>query len=236
MTAVGPHTGDYHGAGFELALGEIYGLRTWLVDDYGRLRARHISAAPPWRPGINEAVCHHQHTKGGTVLPVIADPSGQDRIPDHVDVISTGGGYAYRIRWDDGSEDTISAVLIPDTRVVPHQPVPDERCYCGFYAYTYPVAQTWSVDSPSGVLGVIRGSGRTVIGAKGFKTQKAEILALLDPTAAREPGPAAGWIRDRLRLIYPDVPLLDRVEQLLDFAPIESTAPLIGSDEFWALP
>ena len=45
-------TGEFSGQAFDLALGEVYGLRTWRTDDYGRLRAVHLDMAGPWRPSI----------------------------------------------------------------------------------------------------------------------------------------------------------------------------------------
>lgn len=64
-----------------------------------------------------------------------------------------------------------------------HQ-VPDDDCGCGLWAY-------WQVPdalNPHGfgrpVLGVIEGYGRTLIGAKGFRCEKARIAALHFPDGA----------------------------------------------------
>lgn len=63
--------------------------------------------------------------------------------------------------------------------------VPDEDCACGFWAY-------WTIGNapnPHGfaipVLGVIEGYGRTLIGDRGFRCQKARIVALHFPGAQR---------------------------------------------------
>ncbi len=60
----------------------------------------------------------------------------------------------------------------------------DPACTCGFYAYFLnPFIQDWMdmtivTSSYSGVIGIIRGWGSVVIGSRGFRCQKAEILAL----------------------------------------------------------
>jgi hypothetical protein len=77
------------------------------------------------------------------------------------------------------------------------QLVPD--CTCGFYAYTDPVSlREHSMRNSSAefnsmvaryaystVFGVIKGYGTTVIGTKGFRASRAEIVALTMPQFAR---------------------------------------------------
>jgi hypothetical protein len=225
MTA--PEMRDFDG--FPMAVGEVYGLRVWRVDEYGRLRARHV-AAPPWRPGENTATCEASVAMGGFVTASFGGPSGP--------------GFTVQME--------------PAPERPSHATAPDEHCKCGFYAYTQPLAAL--ADSGAVVIGVIRGTGRTLIGTKGFRCEKAEIVALLDPRAeddflpdgevrpvggpcqcpfCRVPDAPRGWdawAADRFSTVYPGVPLLRSRTELTQFAPIQSTVPDPSTDEFWDLP
>lgn len=217
MTAATEQPRDFDGATFDFAVGEVYGMRAWQTDDYGRLRACNLTGAgtgvAPWRPGINTARCYRlnpEKASGGIV-------------------IGPGGFFAAGGLVIGG---TPTATFVENTE----HAAPHEGCGCGFYAYTVP-GQHLAVAEGSGlVLGVIRGTGRTLIGAKGFRCEKAEIVALLDPAAGERPPRWAVWQREQLQRNYPEVPLLPTSEALRQCAPIESTAPAPGSDEFWDLP
>lgn len=193
---------------FDLAIGEVYGIRVWRMDSLGRLRARNTTA-PAWRPGVNQAQCHRH--QGG----LLSMPSLTFQI--------YGGPFGYEAH--------------PEPPKVCTQP-PSEGCGCGFYAYTDPLHEEAAGNAGQQlVLGVIRGTGRTLVGTKGFRCEKAEILALRDPTrGGRKETP---WRRDqvaKLARLYPDVPLLPSRADLLAFAPIEPDLPDPSSDEFWNLP
>jgi len=87
------------------------------------------------------------------------------------------------------------------------------------------------------VLGIIKGTGKTLIGTKGFRCEKAEIVAFVDPTrGGSETEPWRVRQQRNLRSVYPDVPLLDSRAALLEFAPLTDTLPDRSSDEFWSLP
>jgi hypothetical protein len=208
----------YSGLDFDLAIGEVYGLRTWLMDDYGRLQAMHIRMAQPWRPGVNEAVCHASEygvvTLGTTLAQIAAGG-----------LVGPGGCRC--------------PSCAPRAAAEPEaHPTPAEQCKCGFYAYTSPATRETYTGQDGYILGVVRGTGRTLIGTKGFRCEKAEIVALLDPRGDHPAGSGFAWQADRLRAVYPDVPLLPSRDQLIAFAPIESAAavPSPTTDEFWSLP
>lgn len=247
MTA-GIYVANPQYSGIDFAVGEVHGIRTWLVDDYGRLRARHASAAAPWRPGPNTAVCLSNHSSGGRAVHVIEDPEGKDRRVARVEpgpqsqarfgasavLTNSASMLDFSITWHDKSTSVVPTLL---TRCDPHEAIPDERCTCGFYAYTVPVADLRRASAVDGqVLGVIRGSGLTVIGTKGFRCARAEVLALLDPAVDAHDASYAAWLSQRLAAVYPDVPLLPSREALWAFAPIESALPAPSTDEFWDLP
>jgi hypothetical protein len=179
---------EFTGLPFDLALGEVYGLRVWKVDKYGRLRARHVETAKPWRPGVNVAKCH--------------------------------------------------AVFGIGTEA--HES-PDEKCTCGFYAYTEPdhieLQLTGRGQGPF-IMGVVKATGRTLLGTQGFRSEKAEIVALQSPAGTGE-GPKSSPDRklaDRLRVVYPEVPFFGTRAGLLGFAPVKSMLPEPGEEGFWELP
>lgn len=151
---------------WDLAVGEIYGYRWWQIKvpaelagftGYGedfRFTENPLTGAnnQRWKPGRNEAVCTNAYSK----LPT----------------------------WSD---------LLAGTDPCEHEP-PEIRtaCGCGFWAYFDKDLNVDSVisgltgDNPqrSGttvrlpVFGVIRGTGRVIIGTKGFRSQYAEIVGL----------------------------------------------------------
>lgn len=55
---------------------------------------------------------------------------------------------------------------------------PNANCSCGFYAY-YGADQTES--HVGNVTGIIEASGRVIVGSKGFKAEKARVVALIEP-------------------------------------------------------
>lgn len=195
----------FHGLPFEFAVGEVYGLRMWHMDKYGRLRARNWDGAPPWRPGINVAKCVKRS------------------LPDSYGVFSAKSyDYTWTVRDNPGHD------------------VPSEGCSCGFYAYTdnlHAEVKTHARNGEEPVLGIIKGTGRTLIGTQGFRCEKAEIVAFRDPTRG---GAKTDVWRTRqlayLRRVYPDVPVLDNRATLLEFAPLTETMPAPTTDEFWHLP
>lgn len=160
---------------WDLAIGEVYGYRWWKLRVPARFAGyaeapevvldvkdtRLIGAnSKAWDAGRNEAVC--------TVV-------GRTSVPS----------------WDD---------LINGREPYEHEP-PEirEACGCGFWAYfdQFLPANTHFPKLGSGkpyrgdgniveipVFGVIKGSGRVIIGEKGFRAQHAEIVGLCLPELA----------------------------------------------------
>lgn len=199
---------------FDLAIGEVFGIRAWKIDKHGRLRALHVNGANAWRPGVNVAECRRSDDPFGAIYA---------SIQYHSISLTTGS-------------------VKPEKPKEPEKPqphdIPVEGCRCGFYAYTDVKHEENKADAENRyILGVIKGTGRTLIGSRGFRCEKAEIVALLDPTRG-------GWLlhdwrrkqRNALRRVYPDVPLMASRRALLAVAPVESTIPDPTMDEFWSMP
>lgn len=225
---------DFEGLPFDLSLGEVYGLRVWKVDSYGRLRARHIDSAKPWRPGVNVAECNG----GPQSMPPdkIIDPEDRGRVGQSIDYeyALTPSGAKFIVRWTDGTVSSYDSIKF--SKDATHE-APDEKCKCGFYAYTETDHE--EVKKQDGlILGVVKGTGRTLMGVRGFRSEKAEIVALLNPAGTGE-GPASSRPQktaSRIAEIYPGVPLLPTRKALLQFAPVESMIPDPGTEAFWELP
>lgn len=229
--------GDYAGRKFDLALGEVHGLRLWRIDEYGRLRARNWQKAPPWRPGVNTARCLSESSLGG--IQQVVDPSGKNRKAKNVFVeASHTVAPRYTVAWDDGSTEEYTDLSFSNRPNDLH-PAPWEGCTCGFYAYTNPEESEVDEYRSHGeyVMGLIKGYGQTLIGSRGFRCEKAEIIALRDPT--RGGRKTARWRqtqKDQLQRVYPGVLLIPSRSELLDFAELGPELPAPDTDEFWNLP
>lgn len=76
---------------------------------------------------------------------------------------------------------------------VEYDPARKGSCGCGFWGYWKMADQTWHDKLP--VFGIMEGTGRVVIGSKGFRAQKARIIALVPAFAidvATTPDPVPG--------------------------------------------
>lgn len=98
-------------------------------------------------------------------------------------------------------------------RSAPHR-APHHECDCGFYArFVYDddvIEETWNL--PTGVLGVIEAYGRAEVGTKGFRAEKAKIVALWLPGRKQH-------LAERLPELYPDVAIYKTKAELFDAHP-----------------
>jgi hypothetical protein len=207
--------------------GDIKGYRTWKVDG-GKLHA--VVNEHEWTPGENVAQC----LRGVGWSPI-------------------GGGKPYTVtieskditnitveRNDYGSTQhtiTCYGMTITEHDPPPHSPA---DCSCGFYAYFDPKHDEYS-NSVSGtftggpkISGIVSGYGKVQVGTKGFRAEKAKVLALYMPqyptaeAAWTEIGRAKGgivWTRpvmgesinyEALQANYPDVEFYNSREVMLD--------------------
>lgn len=152
--------GDY-----DWSVGSVFGIRWWKLNGQGLLGGVYDS----WTAGENVAVCRvDRQTRGhGT-------PSRSNRAFNAwargagPSVISAGPGVP-DVLPEDGPE--------PE----PAHTAPDEHCTCGFYAF-WKADEEPQVTGTHPVLGVIEGYGRTLIGDRGFRCEKARVVALHIPT------------------------------------------------------
>jgi hypothetical protein len=82
-----------------------------------------------------------------------------------------------RAPWEIGQSVPYRAVcLAGDGRSHPN--IPGSACGCGFWAYWHPEDRKMNGPGEIPVFGVIKGFGRTRLGWRGFRVEKARILAL----------------------------------------------------------
>lgn len=143
-----------------LVAGSLIGTRSFRVDKLGRLTG--VTHREVWKPGVNTAECRKgmglTWNMGGLITPATL-------------YHYLGGG-----------------TVVPDVKAKPEvEPGPDEAphqvaslgCACGFYAYTDNEANPHHEDG--NVLAVVEASGVATVGTRGFRAEKAEIVAFVAP-------------------------------------------------------
>lgn len=100
-------------------------------------------------------------------------------------------------KWTNGSLTSVCNrfISLDGTRAVHSSP--DMDCTCGIYAHYLPLE---SYERNNNIFGVVEASGRILMGTRGFRAEKAKIVALAgygDCTQWFEP-------REKTRGIYPD--------------------------------
>lgn len=116
---------------------------------------------------------------------------------------------------------------------------PDMDCTCGIYAHYLPLE---SYERTYNVFGVIEASGRIFMGTKGFRAEKAKIVALSGY------GPSTRWFttREKTRGIFPPdvvdfctsigVPYFPTVKQMVyEFPQVDLTSLGVPSLENWKI-
>lgn len=146
--------------------GSALGLRVFSLDSRGILRG--VTYPQAWHPGENIAKC------------LVARLDGSEA--------DLQEGYFYQVAGI-GIDDTMEAV----PRVMAGYAAKgcgngnldsamDAACSCGFYAYHSKNAVGYSTRHGARVLALIEGYGKVVVGALGFRAQKARIVAIVPPT------------------------------------------------------
>ena len=183
-------TEDFHTDPRPLVAGDITGVRSFAVDKLGRLTG--VSHAKVWRPGVNTAECPHARVAVKAADAAKAEREGDDDGPDMEAFRRSVHRSLMNSYWLAGG-------------ILRHDPSPvrsDEHrpgstgCQCGFWAY-FDGSDDFSGDDR--VTGVVRGSGVVTVGTKGFRAERAEVVALVAPDHDEpEPETDGGSWWDRL--------------------------------------
>jgi hypothetical protein len=94
--------------------------------------------------------------------------------------------------------------------------VASKVCSCGFYAY-FP--GKGSHHSAGNISGLVKGTGRVVRGPKGFRSEKAEILAFIRPSA---PTNIHGDLLESVLSQYSTIPVFESLKEATAEFPISS--------------
>lgn len=155
MTDIAPYSGrtwDY-----DLAIGSVFGVRWFSVDSHGRLTGPQTSSM--WKPGENVARCSS---------------------------LRLYGSLSYSVSLFGSSLPELST---PEPTKAEKHETPADNCACGFYAYAlgcddkqYALKDgPFRRDKARRVYAVVEAYGRVMLGTKGFRAEKARIVAVHDP-------------------------------------------------------
>lgn len=163
-------------SGFDLAIGSVYAVRWFSVDDLGRLRGLHHRAI--WKPGENVAECRKDEDTGWAGLRFSFTSIWSS-------TTNTTTTTTKPVEDEPLSEHAVKA------RVELKHEVPEPTCSCGFYAYAQGCDDSGYAQVSDAVCGIVECYGRTIIGAKGLRAEKARIVALATDS-------------EKVRRLYPD--------------------------------
>jgi hypothetical protein len=138
-------------ADFEFAIGSVRGLRTWDLpaSDVLQRSLAQPSAEMPSVEGLTGSM------RGG---PLLRGMTGK--------------------AWEPGVNEAKCSHHPDHEPPVEFDAKRDLECGCGFWAYwQLDPGRRWNGSLP--VMGIIEGTGRVLIGEKGFRSQKARIIALV---------------------------------------------------------
>ena len=96
-----------------------------------------------------------------------------------------------------------------------HKPAP-KHCSCGFYAYhkhAVPQRTTTEVIFEGHIRGILEGYGTVTVGSKGFRAEKANILALIQSSNSY-----LDW--NKVWDNYPEIPLFSSLEEAIEAFPM----------------
>lgn len=173
---------DFHHDSRPLVAGQITGVRSFAVDKLGRLTG--VTHRKVWRPGVNEAHCPTAATAEEQVEEKAkevdkAEREGGDAITYHHLSSSMTAAISRQIASAYSASPSFTwHVAEPMTRTDEHRPGA-KGCGCGFWAY-FDGSDDFSDDD--NVTGIIRGEGVVTVGSKGFRAERAEVVALVDPS------------------------------------------------------
>lgn len=214
--------------------GTLRGHRSFAVDKLGRLTG--VSHQVVWTPGLNEAVC--RYSQNSVTLSLYNDYWTRVMLGGPISTtVSPGGIISSTVALDPGFSETEAA------RTKAKQEAEDRRkdpshiatlgCECGFYAYFDEGSNPYHTKGET-LRGLVEAQGRLTVGNRGFRAEKAAIVALIEPGKRAMSGKAG----QRIALVkrnYPEIPFFaSRDEALAAFPLIAPPIPAPSDDpDFW---
>lgn len=229
-------TKDFRGWDVPLYTGPFYGVRDFRVTPDGYLTG--VTYREVWKVGENVATCYR--TKW-----VDAEEATEE---DEARVASWPPSIAYSFPHP------VPGWVIADPRSSARKRVPDScqgveaACECGYWSYHSSEISAWS--GVRSVTGVVANYGKITVGSKGFRAEKARILALALPgrhqvanDRVRNSNPFH-WDRGAedqtlsgrdlaaaVRANYPGVHLFRSADAMLEQYPTTDPRPLVTPQE-----
>lgn len=210
-------------SGYDFTAGSVRGLRAFKVDSLGRLTGWSFKAV--WTPGENVAECRQKDSGWGWVPPFLGGTITLTTDPTSTRRWYAAGGVPTTYTVKD------APAIEPPAEPAENPPHDLATCQCGFYAY-YEGSNDYAVNKGT-VSAVVEGYGKTVIGSRGFRCEKAKIIALHLPSGTKAKVPA--HLLERVRSNYPNVPVFAKRKAMLAEFPLDaSIAPTPETDpDFW---
>jgi hypothetical protein len=224
--------GEFDGWGF--ALGHVAGARSWKVKPDGTLTG--VFHERPWEQGVNTADCRQVI---GHIIPGIGVAESIEPVWE----TDEGGlhrcvGWSWEIDGVFGIYQGFPEKLYKSVLDADHDA---SDCKHGFYAY-----QVGTLDwgNALNVSGIIHASGKIAFGPRGFRAEKAKIVALFQPVTAerireedykssqyvsvREAFDRAARksavsddVFERISWRYPSIPIYNDIDQMLADFPVD---------------
>lgn len=179
-------------SGPEFAVGEMYAIRQFRTRSGGPCRLSAVMHDTDWLPGTNVATCSAKPTRISKdvydALSLLEDEKRESlglKISKTRVSIDAPLDYNYTIKYDASVNGYATYLSYAETSPgesywLSHDdsvaPKPD--CTCGFYAYHNTDALLDNAYDAEWV-GIIRAHGRIVVGEKGLRAEKAEVVALV---------------------------------------------------------
>jgi hypothetical protein len=143
----------------------VLGFRRWRVTQDGQLRALAVDAY--WQPGVNEAQC-----------------LGQNITVTHKAKLQMMEAGIDLWQWDDPRiANYVTRNCEQNFIIPPGHPVPSLRSMCGIWAHKQPISPCQCPDPTTrvhGAVGVVRLWGRAIEHVHGWRSQFAEVVAIVD--------------------------------------------------------
>lgn len=186
--------------------GSLVGVRSFRVDEWGRL----IGPSYPdvWKPGENVAVCHRsvESSLGGLFLPALS------QFTLRMDAFSLYGPH-YTVAPSEVEIPKAPPVNLKKKPKPPPHHVGMLSCQCGYYAY-FDTANN-PHHNKGNVHAIIEGYGTITVGSRGFRAEKAKLLAVVI-----KPKRWNDATSERLRHNYPDVRFFGDKGEAFDAFPL----------------
>lgn len=216
------------------AAGTITGIRSFKIDEYNRLTG--VSYQEVWKPGVNEATCKANNETAVSAwigYSVVKSPVKGDESQEMIEIKDAQQRTVFY--GSNPPSYVLNAVTAIQQATQTSDDDPDANkhrvgnvdCTCGFYAY-FDTNDNPYHKSGEQVMGIVEAHGTVSVGSRGFRAQKAQLQALIIPSAVR-------FNRAQLIRNY-GVPLFETAWDAIQTFPLTSPDPAPSPDtdpDFW---